>query len=78
MTRIIYCIFFNKYAEGLDFQCYPGQLGKTIYNNVSKTAWEQWKHKQTILINENKLNMLNESDRIMLEQEMKHFLFKKK
>lgn len=77
MARIIYCIFLKQYSEGLDFQCYPGQLGIMIYEKISKKAWEKWKIQQTILINENKLNMLNESDRIILEAKMKRFLFKK-
>lgn len=77
MTRIIYCLFLKKYAEGLDFQCYPGKLGKIIYENISKEAWKQWKNQQTILINENKLNMLNQSDQAILEKEMKYFLLKK-
>lgn len=77
MKRIIYCLFLKKNTEGLDFQCYPGKLGKIIYENISKKAWEQWKEKQTILINEKKLNMLNKSDQTILETEMKRFLLKK-
>lgn len=76
MTRIIYCAFLKQYTEGLDCPCYPGQLGKIIYKNISKKAWEMWKNKQTILINENHLNMLNKSDQSILELEMKNFLFK--
>lgn len=77
MTRIIYCVFLKKYTEGLDFQCYPGPLGEKIYEKISKQAWEQWKEKQTILINEKRLNMLNQIDRNNLEIEMQSFLFKK-
>lgn len=77
MNRIVHCLFLNKKSEGLDFQCYPGSLGKMIYKNISKIAWEQWKKKQTILINEKKLNMLNKSDQIFLERKMIDFLFKK-
>lgn len=77
MTRIIYCLFLKKYDEGLDFQCYPGKLGKIIYENISKKAWEQWKKQQTILINENKLNMLKTHDQKTLEVKMQSFLFKK-
>ena len=35
-----------------DFQLYPGELGKRIYNEISKEARAQWQHKQTMLINE--------------------------
>ncbi|WP_159714426.1 oxidative damage protection protein [Blochmannia endosymbiont of Camponotus nipponensis] len=75
MSKIIYCVFLKKKSEGLDAPCYPGALGKYIYEHISKTAWMQWQNKQTILINENKLNMMNITDRMMLEKEMKTFLF---
>ncbi|URJ32925.1 oxidative damage protection protein [Candidatus Blochmannia vicinus] len=77
MSKIIYCVFLKKYAEGLDAPCYPGSLGKYIYEHVSKDAWLKWKNKQIILINENKLNMMNISDRAILEREMQFFLFGK-
>ncbi|MBZ2279831.1 oxidative damage protection protein [Buchnera aphidicola] len=77
MNRIIFCKFLNKNSEGQDFQYYPGTLGKKIYNEISKKAWKKWLQKQTILINEKNLNMLEEKDRHILETHMKNFLFKK-
>ncbi|QCI24055.1 oxidative damage protection protein [Buchnera aphidicola (Macrosiphoniella sanborni)] len=77
MNRIIFCTFLKKKSEGQDFQCYPGKLGEKIYNHISKAAWEQWIKKQTVLINENKLNMFNYKDRQIIEHHMKLFLFKK-
>ena len=59
MSRTIFCTFLQREAEGQDFQLYPGDLGKRIYNEISKEAWAQWQHKQTMLINEKKLNMIN-------------------
>ncbi len=47
-----FCTFLQREAEGQDFQLYPGELGKRIYNEISKEAWAQWQHKQTMLINE--------------------------
>lgn len=75
MSRIIYCVFLKHEAEGQDVQFYPGELGKRIYENISKEAWAQWQSKQTMLINERKLSMMNIDDRKILEQEMVHFLF---
>lgn len=77
MNRIIFCTFLKKKSEGQDFQSYPGELGKKIYNQISKKAWKQWLLKQTILINEQKLNMFNIADREKIEKYMKLFLFKK-
>ena len=59
MSRTIFCTFLQREAEGQDFQLYPGELGKRIYNEISKEAWAQWQHKQTMLINEKKLNMMS-------------------
>ena len=51
MSRTVFCARLNKEADGLDFQLYPGELGKRIFDNISKEAWAQWQHKQTMLIN---------------------------
>ena len=42
MARTVHCIKLNREAEGLDFPPYPGELGKRIYENVSKEAWAGW------------------------------------
>ena len=39
MARTVQCIKLGKEAEGLDFPPYPGELGKRIYESVSKEAW---------------------------------------
>lgn len=76
MSRTIFCTFLNKEADGLDFQLYPGEIGKRIFNEISKEAWAQWMAKQTMLINEKKLNTMNPDDRKLLEQEMVRFYSK--
>lgn len=73
-----FCTYLQRDAEGQDFQLYHGELGKRIYNGISKDAWAQWQHKQTMLINEKKLNMMNAEHRKLLEQEMVSFLFEGK
>lgn len=76
MARIVNCLYLKKSAEGLDFQFYPGELGKRIFDNISKEAWALWQQKQTMLINEKKLNMMNIDDRKLIESQMEAFLFK--
>jgi len=75
MARTVNCVYLNKEADGLDFQLYPGDLGKRIFDNISKEAWGLWQKKQTMLINEKKLNMMNVDDRKFLEEQMTSFLF---
>ncbi|MFC0118166.1 oxidative damage protection protein [Pseudoalteromonas xiamenensis] len=78
MARTVFCQKLQKEAPGLDFQLYPGELGERIFNNISKEAWQQWQHKQTMLINEKKLNMMNPEHRALLEEQMSGFLFEDK
>lgn len=78
MSRTIFCTYLQRDAEGQDFQLYPGDLGKRIFQEISKPAWQEWMKKQTMLINEKKLNMMNADDRKVLEQEMVNFLFEGK
>ncbi|VAX76308.1 Probable Fe(2+)-trafficking protein [Serratia symbiotica] len=75
MNRTIFCTFLKRDAEGQDFQYYPGDLGKRLFNEISKEAWGEWQKKQIILINEKKLNMMNLDARQLLEKYMKNFLF---
>ena len=43
MSRTVYCVKLTKELEGLDFPPLPGELGKKIWENVSKEAWNDWK-----------------------------------
>ena len=78
MVRTVFCEYLKQDAEGLDFQLYPGELGKRIFNSISKQAWGEWIKKQTMLVNEKKLNMMNAEHRKLLEEEMVNFLFEGK
>ncbi len=74
MARMVKCIKLGREAEGLDFPPYPGELGKRIYENVSKEAWQQWLRHQTMLINENRLNLTDPHARQYLAEQLeKHF-----
>ena len=75
MTRMVQCIKLGKEAEGLDRAPYPGDLGKKIFESVSKEAWQLWLKHQTILINENRLSPIDPKHRQFLEQEMEKFFF---
>ena len=53
MTRTVQCVKLGTESEALDFQPLPGELGKRIFDSVSKEAWQNWLKHQTMLINEN-------------------------
>ncbi len=74
MARMVHCIKLGREAEGLDFAPYPGELGKRIWENVSKEAWADWIRHQTMLVNENRLSMADQAARQYLARQMeKHF-----
>ncbi|RUS65890.1 putative Fe(2+)-trafficking protein [Saezia sanguinis] len=75
MARMVNCIKLHKEAEGLDFPPYPGELGKRIFDNVSKEAWGQWLKHQTMLVNENRLNLADLRARQYLARQMERFFF---
>ncbi len=70
MARVVKCIKLGREAEGLDFPPYPGELGKRIFENVSKEAWKQWLEHQKMLVNENQLNLADKKARDYLAQQM--------
>ena len=75
MARMVKCVKLGREAEGLDFPPYPGELGKRIYNEVSKEAWQLWLKHQTMLVNENRLNLADQRARQYLARQMERFFF---
>jgi Fe-S cluster biosynthesis and repair protein YggX len=75
MTRMVQCVYLKKEAPGLTFAPYPGELGKRLYDNVSQEAFEIWKKHQTMLVNENRLNLADARARQYLARQMEQFFF---
>ncbi len=74
MARTVHCIKLGHEAEGLDRPTYPGPLGQRIFEQVSKAAWAEWLKQQTMLVNENRLNLADARARQYLARQMeKHF-----
>ena len=71
----VYCVKLNKELEGLERAPYPGELGKQILDSVSKEAWQMWLDHQTMLINENNLNLFEESSQKYLKDQMEKYFF---
>jgi Fe-S cluster biosynthesis and repair protein YggX len=75
MARMVKCAKTGQEGEGLDYAPYPGELGKRIYENISKEGWQAWLGHQTMLINEYRLTPVEPKARKFLEEEMEKFLF---
>lgn len=75
MSRTVHCVKLDKEAEGLTALPYPGDLGKRVYEQVSKEAWQMWLGHQTMLINEYRLTPIEPKARKFLEEEMEKYFF---
>lgn len=75
MARTVNCTYLKKAGDGLDYAPYPGELGKRIYNEISKEAWALWMKHQTMLVNENRLNLADLRSRQYLARQMENFFF---
>lgn len=75
MTRTVTCAKLGIEAEGLDNPPFPGAKGQQIFDNISKSAWQEWLKMQTMLINEHRLASFDAKDKKFLEEERHKFLF---
>ena len=75
MARTVQCTYLKKEAPGMDYSPYPGELGNRIYANISKEAFDLWKKHQTMLVNENRLNLADARARQYLARQMEQFFF---
>ena len=75
MPRTVKCVLLKTEADGLDYVPYPGDLGKRVYENVSKQAWQKWLAHQTMLINEYRLVVFEPKARTFLAGEMEKYFF---
>ena len=75
MDRMVNCVIMKQEAPGLPRAPYPGDLGRRIFENVSKEGWAKWVAHQTMLINEYRLTPIEPKARKFLEGEMEKFFF---
>ena len=75
MARMVKCVELGIETEGLDRPPYPGEMGKRLFEQVSKAAWQQWLRHQTMLINEYRLTPFEPKARQFLEEQMEQFFF---
>ena len=75
MARSIFCVKLQREANGLDFPPYPGELGKRLWESVSKEAWQEWIRHQTMLVNENRLSLADPKARRYLAEQMERHFF---
>jgi Fe-S cluster biosynthesis and repair protein YggX len=69
------CVKLGREAEGMDFAPFPGELGKRLFENVSKEAWRGWLEHQKMLVNEMRLNLSDAKARKYLIGQTEQYFF---
>ena len=75
MARMVHCIKLGREAEGLDKPPLKGEVGKKLFENVSKEAWKMWLEHSKMLINEFRLDLMRERDQHIWMSEMDKYFF---
>ena len=87
-SHMVYCVKLQKQAPGIDVDDLQGQVAldmvesvggtemrQRVYENVSQEAWELWKGRLTMLMNEHRLNMMDPQTDAFIRQQMEAFFF---
>lgn len=74
MTRLVVCRKLKQELEGMAFPPFPGPRGQQLFETVSKEAWMQWLRHQTMLINENRLSVMDPQARAFLDEQLEKYL----
>lgn len=75
MARIVKCMKLGRELEGLDRPPWPGELGRRIYENISKEAWRGWLEESTKLLNETRLDVTSEAGQKFYAAAMEDWFF---
>jgi Fe-S cluster biosynthesis and repair protein YggX len=74
-VRMVKCVKLGRELPGLDRPPWKGEIGKRIYENVSKEAWSMWVDHSKMLLNEFRLNPLDPRSQQIMEDQMEQFFF---
>src|SRR5258708_24369738 len=74
-TRMVHCVKFDKDMPGLDRVPWRGEIGKRVYESVSKEAWKLWVEYSKMLMNEYRLNPIDPNSQKIMEEQMEQFFF---
>lgn len=75
MSRMVQCIKLKQELPGLDRPPIPGELGKRVFENVSKQAWKMFEDHFKMVMNEYRLNLMDPRTDEIFKQQVVEFLF---
>jgi len=71
----VFCIKLQKELPGLNEPPFDTDLGKKIYDNVSRDAWNMWMEHCKMLLNEYRLNPARKEDQQVIVQHLEQYFF---
>jgi Fe-S cluster biosynthesis and repair protein YggX len=74
-VRMVKCVKLGKELPGLDRVPWKGEIGKRVYESVSKDAWKMWVDHSKMLLNEFRLNPMDPNSQKIMEEQMEQFFF---
>jgi Fe-S cluster biosynthesis and repair protein YggX len=67
--RIVHCRLLKKELPGLDRPPFRNDIGRRIFEDVSKEAWQQWLKDSVRIINTYRVDLVtSEGQKFMLKQ----------
>lgn len=75
MAHMVKCVKLGREAEGLEEPPFDNELGRRIYENVSKDAWAEWGNVQKMLLNEYRLQPWRREHQEFLAQQLEQYFF---
>lgn len=71
----VLCVKLHQELPGLDEPPFDTDLGKKVYENVSRQAWQMWTEHCKMLLNEYRLNPARKEDQEAIVRQMEQFFF---
>lgn len=71
----VFCAKYKQELPALTKVPFPGAAGEEILNTISAKAWEEWLSFQTMVINEERLNMMDPNARMFLADLRRKYLY---
>ncbi len=73
--RIVKCVKLGQELPGLEEPPTPTKLGKKVFENVSKQAWDEFMEYFKMVINEYRLDLTSPMADQIFEQKIEEYFF---
>jgi len=73
--RTVQCVKLHKQLPGLDEPPFDNELGRRVYEHVSRDAWAGWMEHCKMLLNEYRLNPARPEHQEIIVKQMEQYFF---